>query len=400
KQITKDGKILWVSTTKMPLFDEEGNIAGTFGISRDITRYQIAEEKIKSLARFPDENPNAVLRVNKNCEILYSNNPGKALEKFIHDGEDGRKTEIHKKISEAYNTGQTIVFDHKLGDRTYSITLSPVEESGYINLYAMDITEKTQMENQLEKAVEDLQRSNDDLQQFAHVASHDLQEPLRMVTSYLQLLAKRYQGKLDKDADDFIGFAVDGAKRMQNLILALLQYSRVGSQAKPFAVCDMDKVAKNCIKDLEAAIEQNKAEVTYDKLPVITADITQMEQLLRNLINNALKYHAENVTPKIHVGVREEEDGWTFSVKDNGIGIAPEFFNRIFVIFQRLHNRNEYSGSGIGLSVCKRVVERHGGKIWVKSTPGKGATFYFTIPIIAVSQETEEEQLCETSSVR
>jgi len=219
------------------------------------------------------------------------------------------------------------------------------------------------------------------LEQFAHVASHDLQEPLRMVTNYVQLLAQRYKGKLDTDADEFIGFAVDGAIRMWKLINDLLIYSRVGMPGKELESADCEAVLNQSLNNLKVAIEEKGTVVTHDPLPTVMADNLQMGQLFQNLIGNAIKFRG-NEPPRIHVSASRKGNVWTFSVRDNGIGIAPEYAERIFIIFQRLHGRKEYDGTGIGLAICKRIVERHGGRIWAESEVGKGATFYFTLPAI------------------
>ena len=241
--------------------------------------------------------------------------------------------------------------------------------------------ERRRAEETLARRAEDLSRSNADLEQFAYVASHDLQEPLRMVVSYLQLLERRYRGQLDERADRHIGYAVDGAKRMQRLINDLLAYSRVGRRGDIQTRTDAEAVFRVVLQDLEQAITDAGAQVTHDPLPVVHADPTQFAQLLQNLIANALRFRSE-APPVAHVSARhdDEKHEWVFSVHDNGIGIDPEYFDRIFIIFQRLHGRDEYPGTGIGLAICKKIVERHGGRIWVESAPGQGATFTFSIP--------------------
>lgn len=234
------------------------------------------------------------------------------------------------------------------------------------------------LEERVAERTQELARSNEELAQFAYVASHDLQEPLRMVTSYTQLLARRYRDKLDSDANEFIDYAVDGATRMQGLINALLDYSRVGSQGKEFEPVDCEVIFKEVTTNLKVAIEEIKAVVTHDPLPVVLADRSQLSRLLQNLIGNAIKYRGER-TPEVHVNAQCKNGEVLFCVRDNGIGIAPEHLERVFVIFQRLHTREEYSGTGIGLAVCRKIVERHGGNIWVESKVDEGSSFYFTI---------------------
>jgi len=234
--------------------------------------------------------------------------------------------------------------------------------------------ERKRMEVTLREKTEELARSNKDLEQFAYVASHDLQEPLRMVTSYVQLLAKRYESKLDADANEFIDFAVDGAARMRKLINDLLTYSRVGTQGKQLSPTDSEAVLAQSVNDLRVALEEKGALVTHDPLPTVMADPPQLGQLFQNLIGNAIKFRSSE-PPRVHISASRNGNGWIFSVRDNGIGIAPEYSERIFIIFQRLHNREEYAGTGIGLAICKKIVDRHGGHIWVESDVGKGATF-------------------------
>ena len=250
-----------------------------------------------------------------------------------------------------------------------------------IRCNVQDITERKRVERVLEKKTQELARSNKDLEQFAYVASHDLQEPLRMVTSYVQLLAKRYESKLDSDAKEFIDFAVDGAVRMRKLINDLLTYSRVGTQGKELSPTDSEAVLAQSVNDLKVTIEENGALVTHDPLPTVMADSPQLEQLFQNLIGNAIKFRG-NEPPHVHISASRNGKGWIFSIRDNGIGFAPEYSERVFVIFQRLHSRQEYAGTGIGLAICKKIVERHGGHIWVESDVGKGAIFRFTIPAV------------------
>lgn len=244
-----------------------------------------------------------------------------------------------------------------------------------------DITDQKRSEEQLRQSLAELERSNRDLERFAYVASHDLQEPLRMVSSYLQLLARRYLDKLDKDADAFIGYAVDGATRMQRLIEDLLAYARAGTRGNPFLPVNCNLIVARNLKSLGPLIDETGAVVTYDDLPTVMADEYQLAQVFQNLIINGIKFRT-NQPPKVHVRADFDDDAkeWRFAVRDNGIGIALEYHRRIFDMFQRLHNREKYPGTGIGLAISERIVSRHGGRIWVESIPGDGSIFYFTIP--------------------
>jgi PAS domain S-box-containing protein len=224
---------------------------------------------------------------------------------------------------------------------------------------------------------EELHRSNKELEQFAYVASHDLQEPLRMVSSFTQLLQKRYKDKLDEDAQQFIRYAVDGAVRMQNLINDLLNFSRIGTRGQKFVEVDFNHVIGRTISNLTVSIKEKNALVVSDELPAVVGDENQLVQLMQNLIGNAIKFC--KTSPRIHISAVEENNHYLFSVKDNGIGIEKNYFEKIFLIFQRLVPKEEYGGTGIGLAICKRIVERHGGKIWVESELDEGSTFYFTI---------------------
>lgn len=239
--------------------------------------------------------------------------------------------------------------------------------------------ERVAAQQTLAVQAQELSRSNADLEQFAYVASHDLQEPLRMVSSYARLLAKRYRGRLDADADEFITFMVDGASRMQSLIADLLLYSRVNAKPPALQATDCNQVVEKIQRDLSLAIQESGAELTIAPLPTVTGDPSQLGQLFLNLIGNAIKFR-NGAAPRIQIACVAEGADWQFSVTDNGIGIAPEYRERVFAIFQRLHSATEYPGTGIGLAVCKKIVERHGGKIWLESEVGKGAKFNFSIP--------------------
>ncbi len=242
-----------------------------------------------------------------------------------------------------------------------------------------DITEAKRNQAELAARTEELFRSNRDLEQFAYIASHDLQEPLRMVASYTQLLARRYQGKLDADADEFIHYAVDGAERMQQLINDLLTFSRIGTQGSQHKPVDIQLILNRALFNLKSTLEDSQAQVTHGPLSEVPGDTTQLVQLFQNLIGNAVKFRSKE-PPRIHIEAQEKEHEWLFSVQDNGIGIAPEYAQQVFSIFQRLHSRQEYPGTGIGLALCKKIVERHHGKIWVEPAPnGSGSLFQFTL---------------------
>jgi light-regulated signal transduction histidine kinase (bacteriophytochrome) len=256
-------------------------------------------------------------------------------------------------------------------------------------VFLRDLSEREALVNALAGRAAELARSNRDLEQFAYVASHDLQEPLRMVGSYTQLLKQRYGSRLDSDANEFMDFAQQGAARMRNLIDDLLAFSRIGTQGRPFAPISMEEVLATSELNLRATIESSGAIIAHGPLPTISGDGGQLAQVLQNLLGNAIKFHGPGPA---HIQVEARRDGpeWTFSVHDDGIGIRPEYQDRIFTIFQRLHTREEYPGSGIGLSVCKKVVERHDGRIWVEShgVPGEGSTFFFTLPAERVALPT------------
>jgi light-regulated signal transduction histidine kinase (bacteriophytochrome) len=231
----------------------------------------------------------------------------------------------------------------------------------------------------LENANSALARSNEELKQFAYIASHDLREPLRAIAGFSALLAERYTGKLDQDADDYIRFITDAASRMHNMINDLLSYSRLDTQSEPLGSCDMSQMLGLAQSNLLAAISEQHAKITHDVLPVVQADATQIVQLFQNLIANAIKFHG-NEPPRVHVGAQQRDSEWEFTVRDNGIGIDPRHADTVFQIFKRLHTSDRYPGTGIGLAVCKRIVERHGGRIWVERNADQGSTFHFTLP--------------------
>ncbi len=269
------------------------------------------------------------------------------------------------------------------GNLDYQVGISSEDEIGRLSRAFDAMTENlkniTASRDELNQIARELERSNQELQQFAYVASHDLQEPLRMVAGFTRLLERRYKDKLDQDAREFINFAVDGAVRMQKLIDDLLTYSRVGAPHIPFEPVDCNRLLNQAITNLRVAIEESHALITSSDLPTVTCNGSQMIQLFQNLISNAIKFRGAE-TPRIRIAAEHRDGEWLFSFRDNGIGIDPQYKDRIFQIFQRLHSRDEYDGTGIGLALCMKIVELHKGKIWMESEEGKGATFYFTLP--------------------
>lgn len=401
----KDGSWRWMSATGANLLDEPA-VQAFVANYRDITEQKRAEEAVKeSEQRFRqvvESSPNAFVVVNQAGQIAMVNVQAETLFGYQRHQLIGQPVEIlvpeaqqreHPTLRAEFladpqarpmGKGRDLFARRKDGSLVpVEIGLSPIQtEDGLLILSAIvDITERKQAEETLKRTAEELRRSNTELEQFAYVASHDLQEPLRMVTSYLQLLERRYGNQLDGDAREFIDFAVDGAARMKTLINDLLAFSRLGTQGKAPAPTNCEPVLKRVLTTHKLAIEETEATITYGFLPMLMADEVQLEQLFQNLISNALKFRG-NSSPQVHIEARRQNGMWLFSVRDNGIGIQPEFSERIFVIFQRLHGKAAYPGTGIGLAVCKKIVERHGGQIWVEPNNGEGVTFYFTLPAL------------------
>lgn len=285
------------------------------------------------------------------------------------------------RLSRLREHAQTLGEGH-LDHRVAIVGVRELAELGeHFNQMAQRLQERSL---EVEKAMADLGRSNKELEQFAYVASHDLQEPLRVIAGYLQLIERRYRERLDADGEQFINYVVEAVYRMQQLIADLLEYSRVGTRGRPPAPADMEAILAQATQALQKSIDESGAMVTHDPLPTVTGDWMQLAQLLQNLIANAIKFHGHE-RPEIHVSAAAEDSQWRFSVRDNGIGIEPQYWAQIFLIFQRLHTRQKYKGTGIGLAICKRIVERHGGRIWLDSEPGRGTTFYFTLPFTPAS---------------
>jgi len=275
---------------------------------------------------------------------------------------------------------------HRARERAIDRQIELEREAG-VRIQAEEALQEAhdELELRVQERTAELARSNAELQQFAYVASHDLQEPLRMVSNFTQLLADRYDSKLDSDGREFIAYAVEGATRMQTLVQDLLALSRVGTRGKNLEVVRLDEVVDRAVANLEFAIQDNGASVSHDVLPEVMADSMQMMQLFQNLIGNGIKFKSAE-PPRVHISAVRNGTEWAFSVRDNGIGFEPQYAERIFAVFQRLHSRDEYQGNGIGLSICRKIVERHHGKIWAESTPGSGTTFYFTMPATGVPE--------------
>lgn len=262
------------------------------------------------------------------------------------------------------------------------ITLRFIEKINGLNVVINDITPQKEAEKELNKLLEDLKRSNEELERFAYVASHDLQEPLRTIASFTQLIERRYKGQLDEDADEFMDYIVEAAKRMKQQIEGLLEFSRVATKGHKFEEVNMNELLNRTINSLNTLIKECNANIIYDNLPVIMGDSGQLQRVFQNLISNAIKFRKYEEPLKVHISanMNEKKTEYIFRVSDNGIGIEEQYLDRIFIIFQRLHTIGEYKGTGIGLSIVKRIIERHGGRIWVESEFDKGSTFYFTLP--------------------
>ena len=376
-----NGKEREVHIESKVIFDEKNIPIKIKGTVQDITERKRLEMELESLSLLPQENPNPVLRLSKGLIINYANPASHILLTYWRSAINQKAPSAIADLAvAALADGIQRVLEYKYANNTYIINFAPFPKSGYVNLYARDITEQKKAEELLKLKLEELTQSNEELEQFAYVSSHDLQEPLRMITSYLQLLQRKYQGNLDDKADKYIHFAVDGASRMLNLINDLLEFSRVTRSTRVPEPTNCEFILHQALANLKLMIGDNKVTISHDPLPDVMADSTQLIQLFQNLIFNGIKFQSDEA-PQIHVSAEKKESEWVFSVQDNGIGIDPQYSEKIFEIFKRLHTREKYSGTGIGLAICKRIVERHGGCIWVESELGKGSTFYFTLPI-------------------
>jgi len=358
---------------------------------------QQSELKFKTLA---ENSPDIINRMDKRFKNVYVNPvviniSGMPPEHFMGKKMDELRipdeftVPLIEKAKKVFETGMMEEFETEMptinGLKTFYTYLAPeYDENGETNTVlsvSHDITELKRTENQLKETITELERSNEELQSFAYITSHDLQEPLRNIASFAQLLQRRYKGKLDEDADEFLNFMVEGATRMKNMIQGLLEYSRIDKTDKGFKETNMNFKVEKAIENLQSIINESNAEITHDNLPAVVANPNQMIRIFQNLISNAIKFKKPQYPPKIHISCKKKKDEYIFSVSDNGIGIEKQYIDRIFEVFKRLHTMDEYEGTGIGLAIVKRIIDHHGGKIWVESELGKGSTFYFTLPI-------------------
>jgi len=399
----KDGSEFPIEIMLSPLQSAEGTLV-TAAI-RNISVRKAAETHLSQMeGRYRgllEAAPDAMVVVNQSGEIVLLNVQAEKQFGYRRDELLGQKVtniipigfaerliaddlrSAEDASAQQIGTGIELIAQRKDGSEfPIEIMLSPLRnaEGTLVTAAIRDISVRKKAAVVLLQKVDELNRSNEELGQFAYIASHDLQEPLRMVASYTQLLSRRYKGKLDTDADEFIAFAVDGASRMQRLIQDLLAYSRVGSKGKDLLETSSEGALQQALVNLRGAIEEGGALVTHDPLPAVFADEMQLVQLFQNLVGNAIKYQKKPRVPRIHISaVKNGGKKWDFSIKDNGLGIDPQYFERIFGMFQRLHKRDEFAGTGIGLAICKKIVERHGGNISVESEPGQGSTFHFAL---------------------
>ena len=395
----------FIESTAIPEFNANGEIESLLILDRDITERKNTEDELRrsktSFKTLAENSPDIINRIDKEFKTVYINPAiieisGKPPEHFIGKSIDklgipGEFTvPLKEKSIKAFKTGEIQEFETEMltveGLKIFYTYLAPeFGERGEVNTVftvSHDITELKQAEKQLKETIQELERSNIELQQFAYVSSHDLQEPLRTIASFTQLLERRYKGKFDSDADEFMEYIVDAAIRMKEQIEGLLEYSRV-TRGEEFELVDMNEILNQTIKSLDTSVKESKAEITINELPDVMGDASQLQRVFLNLISNAIKFRKQDEPLKIDISAYKHEDNneYVVSVKDNGIGIEEQYSERIFTIFQRLHTREEYKGTGIGLSIVKRIIERHGGRIWIESEFGEGSNFYFTLPI-------------------
>lgn len=399
--VHSNGHVIWVLGQASTVLDEDGKVMGIVGTLTDITEDKEREEQFQLVVESAPcgmimvNAEGRITLINAQIEVLFGYSRNELLGNRIEQLIPGRFRNAHPEMRDTYSHDPSVrsmgkgrdLFGLRKDGTEFAVEvgLNPIRKDDGVFVLAtiVDITERKEAEQQLAQQAAELTRSNHELEQFAYVASHDLQEPLRMVSSYCGLLSRRYKGKIDQDADEFIEFAVDGAKRMKALIDDLLTYSRVGRRGMELVAIDATKIAQMAVVNLQMAIKEKGAVIQCDPLPTVLADQTQLIQVFQNLIGNALKFCREQ-PPVIRISACRMSGGksvtrWQFSVQDNGIGFDPQYGERVFIIFQRLHTRAEHPGNGMGLAIVKKIIERHGGKIWVESTPGSGTTFFFTL---------------------
>jgi PAS domain S-box-containing protein len=392
----------------VPLVDDPGRIREWVGTCTDITEQREAEQTLLASEQrtrlIVDTAHDAFVGMDARGVITDWNTQAQATFGWSREEVLGRplaETIIPQRFRETHRrglarylaTGEGPVLNQRIemaalrrdgSEFPVELTIAPIPlgQEQLFGAFIRDITERKLADERIRATLAELERSNRDLEQFAYVVSHDLQEPLRMVASYCQILQQQYRGRLDAEADEYIEFAVDGARRMQVMIQDLLALSRVGTRGEPLEPTESAAALAAAVRNLDARVRELDARITYGELPAVSADFTQLVQLFQNLISNALKFRGGG-QPQVHVAAQRADGEWVFSVRDNGIGIEPQHTKRIFEVFCRLHSRDQYPGTGIGLAICKRIVQRHGGRIWVESQPGAGSTFYFSIPVRA-----------------
>jgi PAS domain S-box-containing protein len=397
---------LYFEVAYSPIHAPDGTVTGVIGVAHDVTERHAAEQALEISERrmrlivetaydayVAMDQDGAIVDWNPQAERIFGWSREEAMGRSLAETiipEPMRERHL-KGLVNYLHTGEGPVLNRRIemralrrggGEFPVEMTISTmrIEENVIFSAFIHDISDRMRAKEELERAAAELRRSNEELEQFAYIASHDLQEPLRMVASYTQLLEKRYAAQLDDAAREFIGFAVDGAKRMQQFITGLLRYSRVGTEARVLEPVKLEEVFAAAMANLKICVGESGAQVEARGLPVVKGDPRQLTQLFQNLIGNAAKFRKPGEAPRVEVQAEREGDFWRVSVRDNGIGLDPRFSERVFTIFQRLHTREEYEGTGLGLAICKKIVERHGGRIWVESREGEGATFFFTLP--------------------
>ena len=397
--IRPDGTMRWIAALGQSFVSTpDGPVCGTCGVVMDITTRKQTEEASRWLAAIVESSDDAI--ISKSLDGIVTSWNATAERLFGYRTEEMLGQPILRLLPQDRHDEEHMILQRlRRGERVdhfetvrrtkdghmvdVSVTISPIrDEHGSIigaSKIARDITQQKHMERELARGAAELQRVHDELQQFSHIVAHDLNEPLRTMRNFATLLASRYQGQLDATADKYISFVTDAAQRMQQMLTDLLAYTRVGGLTGTFTVVDSKALLTRVLSELQLAIADARAEVevTHDSLPTVLGDATRLGQVFQNLIGNALKFC--KTVPRIHISAVKEDLHWRFGVRDNGIGIDPQQAARLFQVFQRLHTRSEYPGTGIGLAICKKIVERHGGRIWVESHPGEGSIFYFTI---------------------